>query len=277
MPETRWFARQLEQGAVLDCARKPLLVGSCLGWWMAVFGTASLLDLLQTWLLVQGLGSAYEANPLAAVVLAQFGWIGLALFKASSVVAVLGLALAIQRWHSQAAVGLLRLGCGVLALVLGHGLLLAGGSAGERAEAAQTAQRRQAVMQQRRQRAHLFSLAAARREQLAARILAGQLTLSQAARQLADYLQEIGSGTSTPLRAYCGEAMSDEACLAVHLLYELGCQLRDRPTLARQHLRQLRAQWAVYGEQLPRFVAWVFVETEKSDSQTVAAQPPAAL
>jgi hypothetical protein len=255
------------KGALLEPDKMPMPALPCLSGWMMAFGVVSLLDLVQTRLLIQEFGSAYEANPLAAVVLNQVGWTGMVLFKVGAVAAVLGLVLAIRRWRHRAALAVLRLGCAILVAVLAYGLLLAGSAAAERAEAAQLAASRQVRLQQMRRAERLAAMAAKRREQLAADLITHRLTLTQAARQLEAYLKEIGTGLSPALRAYCGDDLSAEACLAAHLIYEIVWQLQYRSDLARQQLRELRAQWAAaYRAKIPDYVVLVFGEAGRPSS-----------
>ena len=78
-----------------------------------LFVVLSLADLALTWwLFTSSNGQVDEANPLARWWLAQFGWLGLAAFKAGVVVLVVGLAGLIGRSRPRTAGRVLDLGCG---------------------------------------------------------------------------------------------------------------------------------------------------------------------
>jgi hypothetical protein len=224
---------------------------------VATFGAVSLLDLLLTWLLLAGSGGAYEANPLAAAVLARLGWAGLAAFKAAAVAAVLALALAIGRRRGGAAVAVLRLGSAVVAVVLGYSLCLLAGQAADQAEDERARAAQEAALRARAHVAEQTARAAARRRELAAAVAAGSLRLPGAVAELATYLKEIGHDPVPYLRCYCGD-LSADACLAAHLVREVGLQVEGQPARARRLFGALRQDFAAYHPGLPAFASEPF-------------------
>ncbi len=78
-----------------------------------LFLALSAADFVQTYVLVEG-GAVREGNPVAAEWLARHGWVGLAAFKASLTLTVLGVVGLLARRGSPAAGRVLGLGCAVL-------------------------------------------------------------------------------------------------------------------------------------------------------------------
>jgi hypothetical protein len=224
---------------------------------VAAFSAVSLLDLLLTWLLLERAGGAYEANPLAAAVLARLGWAGLAGFKAVAVAAVLALALAIGRRRRGAGLAVLRLGCAALALVVGHSLCLLARQAAGRAEDERALAAQEAAVRDRVRMAGQTARAAARRRELAAAVAAGQLDLSGAVEELAAYLREIGHDPLPYLRGCCGD-LSADACLAAHVVREVGLEVQGQPARARRLFDALRRDFAAYHPTLPDFATEPF-------------------
>ena len=100
-----------------------LLIG-CL----IVFGLLSLTDYTQTFALItNGNGSVYEANPVADAWLEKYGWAGLAVFKAGTVLVFVVAAVLVARRSPRAGIGIAAAGCAALLSVTSysHGLLLA--------------------------------------------------------------------------------------------------------------------------------------------------------
>lgn len=153
----------------------------------ALFALLSLADLLLTWLLLSRPGTAaYEANPVARWWLTQFGWSGLAAFKAATVLAVFAAAAALaSRSHPRAAAGLLWFGCGVVAAVVLYSASLfpaafAPGNVDEEVSrrAAWLAQARERVLRTQAEYDRLMA-------DLIASLIAGRSTLAEAVEQLA--------------------------------------------------------------------------------------------
>jgi hypothetical protein len=91
---------------------------------LLLFVVLSVVDLIQTWLLVdQGGGRVVEGNPVAGAWLADFGWRGLALFKAATMLALAGLVVIIARKRPKTAALVVAFACvavGVVALYGRH-------------------------------------------------------------------------------------------------------------------------------------------------------------
>src|SRR5262245_22133252 len=98
LPSRRWF---LTAGIIY-------VLFSVMDWWL-------------TWLMV-GRGGAYEANPLAATVLARFGWLGLAIFKLVLVALVLGVGGYLWSRRPRTARFVLTLGCAAILVVVGYSM-----------------------------------------------------------------------------------------------------------------------------------------------------------
>src|SRR5579864_7657159 len=161
-----------------------------LGWalwpWMAIFAVASALDLFLTWRLLQG-GAAVEANPLAAKILAQFGWWGLGFFKAASVAVVLFLGPVIWRKSRPAARLLMQLASCILVLVVTYSSCHMAHV--EAANCLMTKERdRGSDIVQKRKNAQLYF---GKLDQLTAELVAGKVTLPGAAKELTRYLDQV--------------------------------------------------------------------------------------
>src|SRR5262245_6912450 len=78
------------------------------------YAALSVADLLLTRTLLTANTDAFESNPVAALWLEQYGWIGLAVFKAASVVVFAGAVLLLLSRRPAVAAGVVSLGCGVL-------------------------------------------------------------------------------------------------------------------------------------------------------------------
>jgi hypothetical protein len=232
---------------------KPLLLRSRFGRWVTAFGAVSAVDLLLTWLLLEKKGGAYEANPLAAAVLAGLGWAGLVGFKAAAVVLVLVLAHRIRRFREPAAVGVLRLGCLAVAFVVAYGLFFVDGRARGPRAVLQALAAQEAVVRDRARASEKVALCAKQGERLAAQVAAGKMPLARAVAELNAYLEAIGH-EPTYLSNYCG-GLTKQASLAAFLIREVGCGLLDRPVEARKQYHELRKQFAPYHPRLPAF-AW---------------------
>jgi hypothetical protein len=103
----------------------PKTTGHSLKKLLPLFAALSLADLLLTcWLLRRPTGEFYEANPVARWWLMQFGWAGLAGFKAVVVLLVACLCGLIARRRPQAARRVLGFGCAVSAVVVLYSVAL---------------------------------------------------------------------------------------------------------------------------------------------------------
>src|SRR4051812_8045155 len=103
-------------------ARVPFRGGVLLA---TTFVVLSLLDLGLTWYLLEMQGECfYEANPIAAGVLANWGWWGLAGYKLTCASTVLTAGLIVSRRRPRVARRLLALACPVVAVVVAYSLVL---------------------------------------------------------------------------------------------------------------------------------------------------------
>jgi hypothetical protein len=93
---------------------------------VGLYTALSAADFLQTYALIEG-GTGHEANPVAAGWLRDYGWAGLAAFKAAMTMTVFGSVLLLARRRPPVAARVLGLGCGVLLAVgvYSRGLLTA--------------------------------------------------------------------------------------------------------------------------------------------------------
>jgi len=90
-----------------------------------IFALLSLGDLALTWWLLEHSGRViFEGNPVADWWLNQFGWSGLAGFKAAMVLLVIILTTLIARQRPRAASRTLRFACAALVLVMLHSVAL---------------------------------------------------------------------------------------------------------------------------------------------------------
>lgn len=79
---------------------------------LAVFVALSVTDFVQTYFLIHnGGGAVYEANPVAAPWLERYGWDGLAAYKLGAVLIVVGAVVAMAQRDRRVAVGVAALGC----------------------------------------------------------------------------------------------------------------------------------------------------------------------
>ena len=92
---------------------------------LGLYAALSVADLLFTHRLLTANELAYESNPVAGVWLEQYGWAGLAAFKAASVVVFAGALLIVVRRRPRVATGVVAAGCAVLLSVTtySHGLI----------------------------------------------------------------------------------------------------------------------------------------------------------
>jgi hypothetical protein len=83
-------------------------------------------DLQLTAALLTANSGAYESNPFAAACLEQYGWHGLAMYKAAGVVAFAGAVFLLVQRRPKVAAGVVTFGCAVLVAVTtySHGLIV---------------------------------------------------------------------------------------------------------------------------------------------------------
>src|SRR5437763_16141838 len=92
---------------------------------LALFVLLSAADFGATWLLLRaGDGAVCESNPVACWWLDQHGWVGLATFKALTVLLAGTLVVAISRWRPATGEHLLSFGCATLVGVVVYSCFL---------------------------------------------------------------------------------------------------------------------------------------------------------
>ena len=216
--------------------------------WAAGFAAASALDWLLTRALV-GDEVASEGNPLAASVLDQLGWSGLALFKVGLTALVIVLGVTVRRHRPRAGRGLVLAACVVVAVVVGYHVVLLTGLPGSRPSLARERVRGVSLDLRKRQLKDYL----AKVHDLSGQIISGTQTLEQATDELAAHVARMEYvPPSFHLTADFPE-LSPRACLATHLVSEVGYRLRGNPEVARSHLWRLRAEFARHHAELPPF------------------------
>jgi hypothetical protein len=150
---------------------------------LALFAALSLADLALTWFLLQrAAGRAYESNPVAAWWLSSFGRPGLVGFKLAGVGVVVGLVLLLSRHRPRAAGRVLAFGRSALSAVVLYSGCLVRDVAAERRELAAT----EAEGKRLETRLHDVSRCLDVKRRLAAEVIAGRLTLLEAAAHFHD-------------------------------------------------------------------------------------------
>lgn len=215
----------------------------------------SAVDVYLTWLLVDRGDLAYEANPLAAGVLEHYGWLGVGVFKLACVALVLGVGLWL--WQRRPRTGRLLVGLGCLSslvvvaytmwLIHSADLLNSGWRLAEAELQSQALQRLQ-----RKQLAYRDQV-----DVLVNELVHGRRTLVEASAELGAFLRQIGHDPFCYLTRYYPN-LDDEACLAAHLVRQVGFQVAGNPERARAHLRALARQFAAYQAPLPPLSAESF-------------------
>jgi hypothetical protein len=211
---------------------------------LLLFVLLSLSDLGLTWLLVErGAGEVYESNPLAGWWLAAFGWLGLAAFKAGTVVTVAGLALWVSRYRPAAGNLILVFACSAVGCVVGYSCYLAGFGvrAAETPPAAELAvlEESSADLQARMKRVEAYR---ADLLELAADLGAGRGRLRDATRRLARHPQAHDPYWIDRLRERYGTTTVEE-CLAGNLIVNALVLLRDDPARAERAAHRLSREF----------------------------------
>lgn len=208
--------------------------------WAVAFVALSLLDFALTWRLLEGPGAqCYEANPLAAAVLDHAGWWGLGAYKMACAGIVLAVVAFVARRRPRLARGLLKVGCPVLAVVVGYsGYLLAADPTAlsdlERAEE----RGRMLTQRFREQQSYAATL-----RQLSGEVAAGRASLRRATRTLAAEIGQLHHFDPLPALRIIHNGPGDNACLTAQLVRTAGMVLHDSatgPKLLRRFEREFR-------------------------------------
>jgi hypothetical protein len=188
-------------------------------WHLIVFATLSVCDLIATtWLLNSNAETIYESNPVAGWWLRQFGWPGLASFKAIAVFAVIGLASVIYRYRPDTARGVLTFGSATVLCVVFYSAGLAGYVCAS-SESRDLAELR--AMETSNQRLDHALMDAGEflraKRDITSQVLAGSRDPVEAVQQLAAHYQARDPYWMESLRRQ-HPGLSDDQCIAVNFL-----------------------------------------------------------
>jgi hypothetical protein len=207
--------------------------------WLCALVSAGSLDWYLTWLHVEK-GYAFEANPIAAYILKLFGWSGLALFKATSVLLVAVVVTVLARKNRAAAERLLQFGCACTFVIVGYSLFLIVREKIEDTRLVEKENRRIALaLQQRRQ----FMTYSHKVDELTRLVIAENRPLVQAVQELVGYLEQIDRPPLGSL-GVVGAGPHLEECLAAHVICHAGYLLRKQPRHALRLLVRLQSEYA---------------------------------
>jgi hypothetical protein len=204
-----------------------------------------------TWQLVEaGGGQVYEVNPLAAVWLQSFGWVGLMVFKGLTTLLVALSALYVARHRPRTGGRPLLFACSATALVVAYSCSLA-----LQADSLQAAETAVLLYAQQKSRGLDGALDRARRyralrAQLGAELASQQLPLGAAVNRLAQTDQSQDPRWMGLLHgAY--PYRSDVECLAIHLVHFTLTDLTHDPAARLRLAHQLEAEYrATYGSEV---------------------------
>lgn len=243
--------------------------------WFALmaFTVLSFLDLLLTWhLLKNPAGGMYEANPLAARILAAYGWLGLGVFKLLCVVVVAGIVIALARRRRRAAYGVARAGCWIVAGVVGYSAcLLSDAGADPDAARLRAAHQRHEELNARLENQAAFGEQTA---ELARELIDEKETLAGATRRLRDHLAETGHDVLHHYRInFPGH--SDQTYLAASLIRQTLAELGDDPPAAQKIRDRLVREYENEYQKSPPAFAVTLVYPPPADSSEEAGTPPA--
>jgi len=237
--------------------------------WIAcavLYALLSCLDLFLTWLLVDGVRGAYEANPLAADILGRYGWSGLALFKGGCVAIVLATGALLWRRRPRTARLILGLACSCALGVVSYSLWLSdlGAEAAAWGQQLAHARIRSLHYSEQHKAQHAYHK---RVEQLAQDLARDRCTLAQAVSEICSFLEE---GDHDPVRylKYFYDGLPKEAALAAHLVRHVGFQVAGDPALARRQFQSMSRQFAVYHAPLPLIASESFALTASRSPAT---------
>jgi hypothetical protein len=214
-------------------------LGSGLWPWLLALASVGTLDWFLTWLLVER-RHAVEANPIAAKVLQQFGWWGLAYFKASSVILVAVLGHVIARKNRWAAQRLLQFACACTLLIVGYSFFQVIRQEIACASILERENRRLAMLLQQRQR---FTKYVEKVHELSRQLVDENRPLSQAVQELVQFLAQTDPLPMGVLGlAEAGPNL--EKRLAAHLVSQAGYLVKNQPEPALRLLSRLQKEFA---------------------------------
>jgi cell division protein FtsB len=237
--------------------------------WIAcavLYALLSMLDLFLTWLLVDGVRGTYEANPLAADILENHGWAGVALFKGGCVAIVLATGALLWRRRPRTARVILGLACSCALGVVGYSLWLTDSGVEAAGWGRQLAHARSQARQysELRQAQHAYHQ---RVDKLARDIAHERTTLTAAVSEICVLLEELNYDPVRYFTHFYGR-LPREAALAAHLVRKVGFEVCGDAALARRQLQNLSREFAVYQTPLPRVSSDAFALTASKTPPT---------
>ena len=239
--------------------------------WSIVFVVASGLDLFCTWLLLAGSDVAYEANPLAAYILKNHGWLGLSLFKGGAVVFVTSLGLAININYPRSALRMFRISSALVLCVLAYSVFLfCPWTDPEGYRNLAEARQRSEALQRRHQSFRRFMDTL---DQLAQAVLAKNISLVDATASLHGVLEQTDYNPFPSLRLSCGESATDQACLAAQLVRNVGFLVQTDPIVREQTKAWLEDEFDAFDMPLPEYSTESF-EGDHADDEARFFSPP---
>jgi hypothetical protein len=216
---------------------------------VSLFALLSLADLYLTWLLLaHGQGRIYESNPLARWWLEQYGWLGLAAFKLSATLLVVGLAVTISAHRPRTGGWVLTFACSILALVILYSSSLAGfiarpSSLPEEADLVRQSERDR-FLDQRIQEITEYNKVSI---QVRDRWLAEHCTVTEAVERLARTANAQNTGWLRVMRGHYPDCTTEQ-CLAANLLDHALALLESDPAAYRRVVPRLVTEYqAAYG------------------------------
>jgi len=216
----------------------------------AAFVALSVLDLCLTYYLIEIQGTSfYEANPIAAGVLVNWGWWGLAGYKVASAGTVVAVGIFVGRRRPRLGRGLFAVACPVVAVVVGYSLLLLLNNREDQQTLAQAEVRSRHLSEMFREQ-HDYAV---RLKELGHELAEGRLSLKQASETLAAEIARLRYFNPFPTLRVMYEDMDDSARLAAHMVREVGLLLREAP-LGSKPLARLEKEFVGRHHcSLPRF------------------------
>jgi hypothetical protein len=244
---------------------------------LVFFVALSFADGFLTWqLLSHNDGRVYESNPIASAWLSAWGWSGLFLFKAATVLVVIGAALCITRSRPQTGGRLLSFGCLAVAAVVGYSCFLSGVVQGQGAQPIlddnQLAKERLCLEQELKE----WNAYALLRQQLVEDLLSQRCTLSQAMTKLADQSPKAKNGLWLRRLHQCYPGHSDSECLALHLIMHSLLCLDLQDAVGRFTARMQTEFQAIFGRALVVDFDRAYRGFAGSPARTGAAAPSPA-
>jgi hypothetical protein len=218
---------------------------------LILFALLSVADLFMTWQLVQASGGkVYESNPVANAWLVSFGWTGLTVFKALSMVMVAAAAIYVSLYRPRIGGGILIFACAATAYVVGYSCYLGlhpeplhSVTSDESFDAEQKGRMLDREMKRQKQYQTLLT-------QLSGDLLGGRISLQDAVARLGQSDKARSAQWLAVLhRTYPGR--SDAECLAIHLISHALSTLPQESSIRQRLASQLETEYqTIYGSEV---------------------------